>query len=257
MSLTLNFYDDLADSYHLIFEDWYHAIKWQGELFDKLIKTHLPLNSPENVSLLDVSCGIGTQSLGLAKYNYNITATDLSPKSIERARNEAIKLGTKINFGVADIRTLETDVKGKYDVVLSADNAIPHMLTDDDLVRACDNLYNKLHINGLLILTIRDYDDLIQEKPKTTYPRIMENGKRIVFQVWDWLEDGRTYITSQFIVQDKEGVWLTQVNKTYYRALLKNELSQFLLSAGFKDITWFMPLQTGFYQPIVTAIKAN
>ena len=40
-------------------------------------------------SVLDVSCGIGTPSLGLAKRGYQVTASDLSPEEVERAEREA------------------------------------------------------------------------------------------------------------------------------------------------------------------------
>lgn len=257
MGNPTHFYDNLADSYHLLFTDWSHAISWQGEFFDRLIRTHLPLQDSEEVNLLDASCGIGTQSLGLARYNYNVTATDLSPKAVERARSEANNLGLDIRFGVADFRTLESDVKGKYHVVLSADNAIPHLLTDGDLKLACENLYRKVELNGLLLITIRDYDELIRDKQQATIPRIMDDGKRISFQKWDWLEEGNRYIVNQFILQNKDGEWSTQVNKTYYRALLRQELSHFLQLAGFKQIEWLMPEETGVYQPIVKAVKLN
>ncbi|RLC12898.1 MAG: hypothetical protein DRI24_16775 [Deltaproteobacteria bacterium] len=40
-------------------------------------------------SILDVSCGFGTQSLGLAKLGYQVTVSDISAKAIDRAREEA------------------------------------------------------------------------------------------------------------------------------------------------------------------------
>ena len=56
------FYDNMADHYHLIFEDWDASMRRQGAAIAKL------LPPPEKVGLiLDVACGIGTQSLALAK----------------------------------------------------------------------------------------------------------------------------------------------------------------------------------------------
>ena len=55
------FYDSMADYYHLIFEDWDASMRRQGAALAKL------LPPPEEVGLiLDVACGIGTQSLALA-----------------------------------------------------------------------------------------------------------------------------------------------------------------------------------------------
>lgn len=89
-----------------------------------------------NLTLLDCSCGIGTQAIGLAKRGFTVTATDLSSVAIQRAKRESQSFGVEIDFGVADFRSLETDVTGKFDIVLSADNALPHLISDDDLYLA-------------------------------------------------------------------------------------------------------------------------
>jgi 2-polyprenyl-3-methyl-5-hydroxy-6-metoxy-1,4-benzoquinol methylase len=44
---------------------------------------------PEIRTVLDVSCGIGTQTLGLAHRGILVTASDLSAGAISRARAEA------------------------------------------------------------------------------------------------------------------------------------------------------------------------
>ncbi|REE87452.1 methyltransferase family protein [Paenibacillus taihuensis] len=252
---VIDFYDDLAKDYHHIFVDWHHAVSWQGEILSKFIHSKLASAHGEGISLLDCSCGIGTQAIGLAERGFIVTGTDLSPVSIERAAKEAESLGVEINFGVADFRILAQEVSGVYDVVLTADNAVPHLLTDEDLVAAASSMYEKVKDGGLLLLTIRDYDELLKEKPRATEPRVFDQGKRIVFQVWDWADDARTYQTNHFIVQEMNGQWVTKHNRTRYRALLREELQQILRSVGFVDIEWTMPAESGYYQPIVTAWK--
>ncbi|WP_153801947.1 hypothetical protein [Filobacillus milosensis] len=51
------------------------------------------------------------------------------------------------------------------------------------------------------------------------------------------------------------GLWETKHHTTSYRALLREELSQILSEAGFSNITWNMPEDTGYYQPILIAEK--
>lgn len=252
---VLDFYDDLAEDYHLIFVDWYHAISSQGEVLSKFIHSKLASGSKEGASLLDCSCGIRTQAIGLANHGFIVTGTDISPLSIERAAKEAESFGVEINFGVADFRSLEKDVSGVFDVVLSADNAIPHLLTDEDLHLAVSSMYSKVKNEGILIITIRDYDALVKEKPRATEPRIFENGKRIVFQVWDWSDDAKIYQINHFLLQEIHGQWITKHNRTRYRAIVREEFDHFLSKAGFTDIEWSMPSESGYYQPIVTARK--
>jgi 2-polyprenyl-3-methyl-5-hydroxy-6-metoxy-1,4-benzoquinol methylase len=252
---VLEFYDDLAEAYHLIFVDWSHAISWQGEILNNIIRSKLANSDTADVSLLDCSCGIGTQAIGLAKRGFKVTATDLSPQSVDRAKKEAASFGVEINFGVADFRSLEKDVSGVFDVVLSADNAITHLLTDEDLYLAARNMYAKIQHEGVLLITMRDYDELAKEKPRSTEPRVYDEGKRIVFQVWDWADDAKTYWTNQFIMQETNGEWITKHHKTKYRALQRDEFSNILSEVGFSEIEWLMPAESGYYQPIVVARK--
>jgi glycine/sarcosine N-methyltransferase len=250
----MEFYDNLAEEYHLIFEDWNNAVLWQGEVLDQFIRSKLS-HSKMNISLLDCSCGIGTQAIGLAKIGYKVTATDLSPVSIARAKKEAETSNVDISFGVADFRSLENDVNGVFNVVLSADNAISHLLRDEDLLLAAQNMFSKLNDDGVFLVTLKDYDQLIREKPTATQPRIFDKGNRIVFQIWDWYNDTKIYTLHHFIMQKINGEWRTKQNKTKYRALLRSELSEVLSNVGFSEIEWYMPEESGYYQPFVSARK--
>ncbi len=78
-------YDEIADLYHLIYPDWDEAVSAQATALDGLIR-RIVIDAG---SVLDVSCGIGTQALGLAGLGYQVTASDLSPGAIVRARKEA------------------------------------------------------------------------------------------------------------------------------------------------------------------------
>ena len=57
------FYDELAADYHLIFPDWDAAIAWEAEIVTGLMRD-LGLTAG---AVLDASCGIGTQAIGLAQ----------------------------------------------------------------------------------------------------------------------------------------------------------------------------------------------
>ena len=126
-----DFYDGFTEDYHLVYEDWNAAVERQGAALDRLIRAI----HKNPVDVLDCSCGIGTQAIGLARLGYRVQGTDISERSLERARVEAARLGVDISFAACDFRDLNP-VEGAFDVVISCDNAIPHLLTDDDLARA-------------------------------------------------------------------------------------------------------------------------
>ncbi len=258
---VLEFYEQLAAEYHLIFADWKMTVSRQGEILKNLIVQQM---GPGPLSVLDCSCGIGTQAIGLARLGYTVQATDLSPAAIERAKREAESFGVSITFGVADFRALDTQVAGTFDVVLSCDNSLPHLLTDDDLRQAARSIRSKLRTGGLLIVSIRDYDRIAPTKPRAEIPRVFDSpeGRRIVFQVWDWAADERGYTVHLFIMREEpqEGRstsgWQVAHYTTKYRALLREELDAILKEAGFSGIEWRMPEETRYYQPIATARKA-
>src|SRR4051794_29236850 len=119
------FYDDFAPYYHLMFQDWQHSIEWQASVLGPLVEREEP-NS--RLRILDCACGIGTQSLGLAARGHQLTGLDLSATAITRAEREAQQRGLSIRFTVADMRDLSALPESDFDLVLAADNALPHLL---------------------------------------------------------------------------------------------------------------------------------
>jgi glycine/sarcosine N-methyltransferase len=82
--MAKEFPDDLAESFHLIFQDWEASLRYQADVLARL----LPPPSLD-VPILDCACGIGTQAIGLALKGYRIEGRDLSPTSIARAKSQA------------------------------------------------------------------------------------------------------------------------------------------------------------------------
>ena len=87
---VMQFYDQLAGAYHLIFADWRQAVRRQGGVLDGLRRRQLD-GAP--LSVLVCSCGIGTQTIGLAERGYRVHGTDISPAAVKRARQEAGRAG--------------------------------------------------------------------------------------------------------------------------------------------------------------------
>jgi glycine/sarcosine N-methyltransferase len=248
----LHFYEQLAGDYHLIFADWSQAIERQANALDRLIRA---ARGEPPLDVLDCTCGIGTQAIGLAGRGYTVTASDLSPANVRRAEAEAARRGLRLAVAVADVRELGEAVTGTFDVVLSCDNALPHLLTDTDLRAAAAQMRARLRDDGLLLASIRDYDELRRERRRAEWPRVFgePGGRRVVFQVWDWAADGERYTLTLFLLQEDARGWRLRHFSTVYRALQRADLSAALAAAGFEQIRWHMPQDTGYYQPVVTA----
>ncbi|HET7034541.1 MAG TPA: class I SAM-dependent methyltransferase [Thermomicrobiaceae bacterium] len=247
------FYDHLTADYHLVYADWRdEAVPRQGRVLDQLIQREL---GPGTRRVLDCTCGIGTQALGLALRGHQVRASDISPAAVQRAAREAIALGVSLATSVADVRRLAASVAGAFDVVLSCDNSLPHLPTAADVRLAVAQMAAKLRPGGLLVIGIRDYDRLPAERPRATLPQVRDDlgGRSVYFQVWDWAPDGEQYTMHLFILRERAGTWQTTHHSTRYRALRRGELEEALVAAGLHDIRWHEPVETGHHQPLVTA----
>lgn len=160
-----------------------------------------------------------------------------------------------ISFGVADFRALEGSVEGAFDAVIACDNALPHMMSREDLLSAARGIRSKVKKGGLFLASIRDYDELLKARPRATTPKVMDTleGRRVYFQVWDWEESGPAYTVHLFLVSEEGEGWQTVHQDACYRAVKRDELRDILEQAGFSQIEWEMPARSGYYQPIVIA----
>jgi glycine/sarcosine N-methyltransferase len=249
---TDTFYDDLADYYHLIFEDWNRSIERQAAILGPLLERYTDRAAPH---VLDCACGIGTQTLGLSVRGHHLVASDLSRASVARAEREAALRGLKIQFHVADMRDLSLIQESTFDAVLAADNALPHLLLRKDRNQALQEMAGKLRPGGILLATIRDYDRFIQTQPAIQSPSFygVRGNRRIVHQVWDW--DGEEYDVHLYISLEKSAQWVVKHYVSRYHALLRNDLSTSLHDAGFITSQWLEPAETQFYQPVLIAKK--
>lgn len=245
-------YDEFAAHYHLIFENWDASIARQAAVFTRILNRECGNTRP--IRLLDCACGIGTQSLGLAMDGFDVTGCDVSSGAIRRARSEASKRGLSIPFFVANMTRLSPIPQSNFDAVICIDNALPHLETNGELLQAAQQIYGKLRPGGSFIGSIRDYDQLVVERPTNQQPNFYSDDgrRRVVFQIYDWVDE-RRYRFHLYITRNSESAWHTVHFTSTYRAVLRNELRDILLQAGFASVRWLLPPESGFYQPIFIA----
>lgn len=125
-----------------------HNISEQTEAKNALIEKLLHEQKVKTV--LDMTCGTGSQVFYLAKRGYEVVGSDFSPALLDIARNEAKEINQTITFIDGDMR----DVKiGKFDAVITIFNAIGH-LTKADFEKALQNIHANLKDNGIYIFDI-------------------------------------------------------------------------------------------------------
>ncbi|MBW4717602.1 class I SAM-dependent methyltransferase [Saccharothrix sp. SC076] len=236
-----------------MFRDWDAGIAYQAEVLGKLVHGHLG-TGPHTV--LDCACGIGTQAIGLAGAGHQVVGSDLSPVAATRAAAEAAARGNRLPTVAADMRGLPFR-DASFDVVLCADNSLPHLLSGEDVRAALLGMRRVLRDDGLLVITVRDYAEA--RRTAATPPQVSEtrDGQVITFQLWHWHEDGEHYDLEHFQLVPEENTWQIRVRRSTYWALTAPRLTEFVAEAGFTDITWHSPDSSGYYQPVLTAQRAR
>jgi SAM-dependent methyltransferase len=245
-----DFYEKLTPFYHLIYPDWNGSIKRQASMLDALIQHYWGDKARD---VLDVSCGIGTQSLGLAELGYQVTASDISPHAIKRAKKEAALRDLNISFQVADMRSAFKVHSKEFDIVISCDNSVPHLLTDNDILKAFQQIYSCTKPGGGCIISVRDYQaEEKSENELKVYGSREESGiNYFIFQYWEW--DDEIYdLSLYFIEDDGRKHCKTHVMRSRYYAIGTTKLIELMSKVGFEDVA---RLDDVFFQPVIVGTR--
>ena len=250
--MASEFYDKLTPFYHLIYADWESSIGQQARDLESIIREYW---GEKINTVLDASCGIGTQSLGLSQLGFKVTASDLSFQTIKRGKEEALNRGLNIEFSLADMREIFEHYCRTFDMVMACDNSIPHLLTDAEIYKAFEQFYQSTKEGGGCIISVRDYaaeeETGVQVKP---YGIRYENGIRyLIFQVWEF--EGKTYELDMYFIEDSGGAnCKTQVMRSKYYAVTIEKLVELMSEAGYKEV---QRVDGRYFQPVIIGTKPS
>jgi SAM-dependent methyltransferase len=179
-----SFYDKIADKYSWSFSS-------RDEVMALQMSEIMPiLEQFEIKTILDCSCGDGLQAIPLARHGYQVEGGDISLNMVKKAIKYAGEENLAINFRQADFKELEKTFENKYDCILSWGNAFTHLLTDTEINKALYSIYNRLNLNGVAVIEMRNYDYMLETKNRF-YPMKINNvqdGYRYsVLLVFDYL----------------------------------------------------------------------
>lgn len=162
-------YEAFAPVYD-IFTAHYDDELWIGELVSALES-----NGLSGKRLLDVACGTGKSFLPMLDRGWKVTACDISPAMLERAR---AKVGEAVPLSVADMRRLPRI--GEFDLVWALDDSINYLLSEDELLEALSGMRANLAPRGLLLF---DVNTLVGYRSFFAETVVVERaGRRLVWR---------------------------------------------------------------------------
>ncbi|MFF5803702.1 methyltransferase domain-containing protein [Streptomyces sp. NBC_01565] len=142
-----------------------------------------------------------------------------------------------------------------FDAVVCADNALPHLLTAEDVRAALAETRRVLRPGGVLLISTRPYGELRRARPRSEAPHVRTgpDGRTITLQLWHWHEDGERYDLELFQLLPTGDTWRTTTSRATYRALPEEETAEYARQAGFEATRWHPSSDTGFHQPVLGA----
>jgi len=249
--LCESFYDAFAPVYKHIYIDWEKSTGEQAKVLDELIRHKF---SGEVKYILDASCGIGTQLIGLSRLGYELTGADISEKELSIAGEELKKRDLPVDLHRCGFKDLPTCFERIFDMVIACDNSLLHLLSDREIMEAFRSIY-KVCKEGILI-SVRDYDEIdrnIIHLVPYGYRQI-DDKRMFLFQRWEFEGDFKT--VSFFFIEDihtgNSAPVTGRVHKTKFYAISTQKVMDLLKESGF---TCAECIKHRYGQPVIIGKK--
>ena len=195
-------YDKEAEHYDALNEE---NSKATNLLIEKILKKY------QVETVLDLTCGTGSQVFWLAKHGYSVVGCDINSRMLKIAKDKARNAKLKIQFLQGDMRTTKV---GTFDAVITIFNAIGH-LTKKDFEKAIRNIHRNLRKGGLYIFDIFNLSYLL-------------SNNQITRLTIDWQKmSGNTKVREiQYSTIDEEGILASYTTSYVQRGSSKPKISK-------------------------------
>ena len=208
--------------YHILYGD--RDDNEAGELVERLHDKY----GGKLTTILDAGCGAGRHVLAWSKLGYSVKGFDLSPESIEIAKNKSRKQDLEAEFKILDMRALlaEKEWSGAFDLVTNLFTSFGYFENKEDHENVVRGFSHALCPGGLLVM---DYLNVNYSKINMVPEETIEKGNH-VFTIKRRLFDG--YFQKSISYFDEKGGRQTHIEQV--RAWTSTELIELLLNFGLR-----------------------
>jgi len=146
-----------------------------NKIIEKILKKY------KASTVLDMTCGTGSQVFWLIKKGFKVIGSDINAKMLSIARQKAAQEKIDVKLIKGDMRKLKTE---KSDAAITIFNAIGH-LTKQDFSKTLNNIHNNLHDEGLYIFDNFNLNYLLHKDniTKLTIDVQKKSKKKIVREI--------------------------------------------------------------------------
>jgi len=246
--------------YDAFSNDYDRFVNWQARLAGELPFLERQLagvaSQDGEVRVLDAACGTGMHAISLAQRGHQCAGADLSPRMIDRARENAIAAGVDVDFaavGFGDLaQAFESgSTKPVFDAVLCLGNSLPHLLTLEELSAALHDFAACLRHDGLLLIQNRNFDAVMSDRQRWMEPQSHREDERewLFLRFYDFLPNGLIDFNIVTLTRDGNNPWSQTITTTRLRPLLRDEMVSALTAAGFAEVEIYGGLNGSDFDP--------
>lgn len=243
-------YDALSEAYDR-FVNWQERLTYELPFLEQVLNS-IPTPEGGKLNLLDTACGTGMHAIALAQRGYEVAGSDLSSKMIAQARQNADRAGVQVRFETIGFGE-QTVVFGekRFDAVFCLGNSLPHLLTEDDVLRTLTDFFNLLRSPGVLLIQNRNFDRVLQTRQREMEPQSVCEGDRewIFIRFYDFLADGLIRFNFLTLSRQSNQPWEQKWQSSLLRPLIATELDKLLKEVGFSSIKFLGNLAREPFDP--------
>lgn len=215
------------------FEELFHKDTTNEKITNRTIEKILKKYKVKTV--LDLTCGTGSQVFYLLKKGFQVTGADISTGMMKIAKRKAQKEKIKVKFLHGDMRTIHA---GNFDAAITIFNAIGH-LTKAGFAKTMRNIHRNLNDGGIYIFDILNLNYVLDKDNimKMSLERMGASGNTKVRELQHSIIDNGGILTSYTIFYTQKAGQTTKVaskNTITLQLYTASELKKMLNKNGFK-----------------------
>ena len=211
------------------------------EIAEEQVGKLLDLVAFEGSTVLDLACGPGRHATALAKRGLQVTAVDLSPFLLAKAREGAGAERVEVEWVQEDMRRFACPEA--FDLVINMFTAFGYFEDKDDDVKVLGNIYTSLREGGSLVIDVIGKEWLAKRFLPTISNELGDG--RVLVQRHEIFDDW-TRIRNQWVLIEGDSATTFRFHHTVYSG---QELKDRLRQAGFEEVRLFGDLDGNEYGP--------
>ena len=195
------------------------------------VEKAIGLSGLQSGDALDLGCGPGRHAVPLARRGFRVTAVDLSPFHLARARERAAAARVSIEFVESDMRAfLRPDA---FDLALSIFTSFGYFEDGQDDLRVLQNVQRSLRPGGVLVMDLASKERLARVLHPTVSQRTADGA--LLVQRHEVVEDWSRVRNEWTVVRNGRA----RTFEFLLRIYSGQELTTLLGAAGFAAVTLY------------------